>query len=139
VAPIFAMIIPIDPGASVTPPIYYPPPPYPGVPAHPIYIPPPVVGGGPIQPQVPVDPGYSPPWARPQPGVPTHPIYTPPPEVDGGPVEPPGGWKVGPGGKAIWKAVWVPNIGWVVAAVPIGEHTAPSEPKVNPELGPKLR
>lgn len=33
------------------------------------------VGGGPIPPQEPVDPGYSPPWARP---IPPHPDIDPP-------------------------------------------------------------
>lgn len=77
------------------------------------------VGGGPVPPQEPVDPGYSPPWARPpvdpgysppwaqvppggggsQPPHPEHPIWGPPgfnppgpgmpPGIGGGPIIPP--------------------------------------------------
>jgi hypothetical protein len=82
-------------------------------PAHPIVLPP-----DPTVPLPPVDPDYSIPIEHPDqglppasgtPGTPTHPIVTPP----AGPQ-----WKV--------MTAWTPRLGWVVVAVPVGEHPTPS-------------
>jgi len=70
-----AMIIPVGSGGNYPDnTLPGPQPPFPGG-----------GGGGPVDPgysppwaRPPVDPGYSPPWARPQPPRPTHPIYYPP-------------------------------------------------------------
>jgi hypothetical protein len=78
-------------------------------PTHPIVLPPPVV-----PPTPPVDPEY---------GVdedigylrPTHPIVLPPTP----PGKPEVKWEV--------KVAWTPVTGWVVVAVPTGEHPTPSK------------
>lgn len=99
--------------------------------------------------EVPVDPGYgvdvglgpikpSHPIVLPPGGIPTHPIELPPPEPvdpaygideDQGYLKPshpialPGkpelGWEL--------KTVWSPVTGWIVVAVPTGEHVTPSK------------
>ena len=79
-------------------------------PTHPIVLPPPVPPTTP-----PVDPEY---------GIdedlgylrPTHPIVLPPPEKPGGPGA---GWEL--------KVAWTPVTGWVVVAIPTGEHATPSK------------
>jgi hypothetical protein len=80
-------------------------------PTNPIVLPPPVPVDPP--PTEPVDPGY---------GIdvdagytrPTHPIVLPPPAQG----RPPGNWEL--------KVAWTPVTGWVVVAIPTGEHPTPS-------------
>jgi hypothetical protein len=86
-------------------------------PTHPIVLPPPVEP--PVQPPEPppVDPAY---------GIdedagyvrPSHPIVLPPPPSGGGPAP---NWEL--------KTAWTPSTGWVVVAVPTGEHVTPSKRK----------
>jgi hypothetical protein len=97
---------PVDPGYGIDLGLGY------VRPSHPIVIPPPVEP--PVEPTEPVDPGY---------GIdvdigyvkPEHPIVLPPPP-SGGPAP---NWEL--------KTAWTPTTGWVVVAIPTGEHVTPSK------------
>ena len=68
-------------------------------------------------PQPPVDPGYSPPWARPQPPRPDNTLPIPPGPVDPGYSPPwarPGGGPVDPGYSPPWARPQPPRPGWPV-------------------------
>ena len=121
---------PVDPGYGIDIGL--------GTPEHPIVLPP-----DPTQP-LPIDPGWSGgvappgqeggaprpdqglPGAQPRPDhglppFPSHPIVLPPP----GEIPPP----IDPGRTPGWelKTAWTPTTGWVVVAVPTGEHASPSK------------
>ena len=91
-----------------------------GIPTHPIVLPP-----DPTQP-LPIDPGWSggvaPPGQEGGAPRPTHPIVLPPPGEIPPPITPP---DVVPGWEK--KIAWTPATGWVVVAVPTGEHVTPSK------------
>ena len=98
-----------------------------GIPSHPIILP-----GDPTHP-IAKPPGVpSHPIAKP-PGTPSHPIYIPvepthpivlpppgeiPPPIEGGTTP---GWET--------HVAWTPVTGWIVVAVPTGEHVTPSKRK----------
>jgi hypothetical protein len=87
-----------------------------GTPEHPIVLPP-----DPTQPlPQPPHPDHTLPGDLPQP---SHPIVLPPEGEIPPPIEPPAtptpGWEL--------KTAWTPTTGWVVVAVPTGEHVTPSK------------
>lgn len=90
-------------------------------PAHPIVLPP-----DPTVPLPPVDPDYS----IPEEGLPhpDHTLPTPPPTT------PPGGGAPTPKWKVI--TAWTPKLGWIVVAVPVGEHPTPSGSTKKPAAKP---
>jgi hypothetical protein len=100
---------PVDPGYGIDIGL--------GVPSHPIVLPP-----DPTQPLPPsgAHPDHTLPGDLPHP---EHPIVLPPPGEIPPPIEPPTtptpGWEV--------KVAWTPVTGWVVVAIPTGEHVTPSK------------
>ncbi len=101
---------PVDPGYGIDIGL--------GTPSHPIVLPP-----DPTQPlPEPPHPDHTLPGDLPQP---SHPIVLPPEGEIPPPIEPPPdpcpGWEL--------KTAWTPSTGWVVVAIPTGEHATPSKRK----------
>jgi hypothetical protein len=101
---------PVDPGYGIDLGL--------GVPTHPIVLPPDPTKPLPQPPR----PDQTLPGDLP---IPSHPIVLPPPGEIPPPIEPPAkptpGWEL--------KTAWTPTTGWVVVAIPTGEHVTPSKRK----------